>query len=90
MEEDEENGSSSASMLPLLLQQQEDESSSSSSDLDDLLSNSTHLLQFSGSSMPVENCTDLFENVTIAANVFNVTCLGHAPTLNNQVRSNRE
>ena len=36
--------------------------------------------------MAEENCTLLYGNVSAAVTVHNVTCLGHAPTLSQQVR----
>ena len=35
--------------------------------------------------MSVENCTEIYGNISVAAETDNVTCLGHAPELSNQV-----
>ena len=35
--------------------------------------------------MSVDNCTELYENVSLARFVYNVTCLEHAPALTHQV-----
>ena len=40
--------------------------------------------------MSVENCTEIYGNVSVAAETDNVTCLGHAPEISNQVSKPRE
>ena len=36
--------------------------------------------------MSEENCTDIYGNVSVAVETDNVTCLGHAPEITNEVR----
>lgn len=48
--------------------------------------NVADLGQYAFSVMTEDNCTQIFENLTVAFQ-HNVTCLGHAPTLTDQVRT---